>query len=189
MLRTPTKKKEFEIPMTAHRWTRLACLTALCLSAALTASAQNKVGAVNLSKALQETAEIKAAEADLKARYGPKQEELAKLESEVAKLTQEAEANQGKYTEAAIADIAAKVQIKQRQLQRNSEGLQAAVDRERQDILGRVSQRIQEIVKKVAEEKGLDFVVDSGSLLYFKPTFDISADVSAAYDKAYPAKK
>lgn len=175
--------------MTAHRWNRLLCLAALCVGAALTASAQAKVAVVNLSKAMQDTAEIKAAEADLKARFGPKQEALAKLEAEVTKLTQEAEANQGKYTEAALAEIAGKVQIKQRQLQRSSEELQAKVDRERQDILQRVSQRLQEVVKKVAEEKGVDLVVDAGSLLFSKPALDISTDVTTAYDKAYPAKK
>ena len=175
--------------MTANRWNRLACLTALTVCAALTASAQIKVGSVNLQKALQETAEIKAAEADLKARYGPKTAQLAAMEKEVAQLTQEAESNQGKYTESALADLGAKIQLKQRQLQRASEGLQAAVDRERQDILQRVGQRLQEVVKRVAEEKGLDVVIDAGSLLFAKPALDISAEVTAAYDKAYPAKK
>ncbi|WP_321472941.1 OmpH family outer membrane protein [uncultured Paludibaculum sp.] len=175
--------------MIAIRWKRPACLAALMLCATMLASAQIKVAAVNLQKALQDTAEIKQAEADLKAKFGPRQEELANLEKEIAKLTQDYEANQSKFTEPALAEMAAKIQLKQRQLQRNSEGLQNEVNRERQDILQRVGQRLQEVVKKVSEEKGLDLVVDGANLLYFKPTMDISADVTAAYDKAYPSKK
>ncbi len=175
--------------MIAIRWTRLALAACLTLGAALTASAQMKIGSVSLSKALQETAEIKQAEADLKARFGPRQDELSALEKETAKLQQEYEANQQKYTEGALTELASRIQLKQRQLQRNTDALQEAVNRERQDILQRVGQRLQEVVKKVAEEKGLDMVVDAANLLYFKPTLDISADVTAAYDKAYPAKK
>lgn len=175
--------------MMSIRWSRLAGLAALSLAFAFTSAAQIKVGTVNLQKALQETAEIKQAEADLKARFGPRQDELAALEKEIAKLNQEAEANQQKYNEAALAELGNRIQLRQRQYQRNSEALQDAVNRERQDILQRVGQRFQEVVKKVAEEKGLDYVVDGANLLYSKPALDISTEVTAAYDKAYPAKK
>lgn len=175
--------------MMSIRWSRFAALAAVTLGLALPAAAQVKVGTVNLQKALQDTAEIKAAESDLKARFGPRQEELANLEKEIVKLNQEAEANQQKYNEAAMAELSARLQTRQRQYQRNSEALQEAVNRERQDILQRVGQRFQEVVKKVAEEKALDVVIDAANLLYSKTALDISADVTAAYDKAYPAKK
>ena len=175
--------------MIVNRCTRLACLAALAIAASLTVSAQVKAGSVNLQKALQDTAEIKLAEADLKAKFGPRQDELAQLEKETAKMQQDYESNQGKYTEAALAELAGKIQLRQRQLQRNGEALQESVNRERQDILQRVGQRLQEVIRKVAEEKGLDVVMDTSNLLYSKPTLDISGDVTAAYDKAYPAKK
>jgi outer membrane protein len=41
-------------------------------------------------------------------------------------------------------------------------------------------------VKKLAEEKGVDLVVDTQIALYFKPAMDITADATAAYNKAYP---
>lgn len=173
--------------MNSIRWIRLALLAVATLAVAGTLSAQTKVGVVNLQKALQDTAEIKKAEADLKARFGPRSEELASLEKEIAKLQQDGQANQDKYTPAALAELSSQIQNKQRILQRNSQALQDDVNRDRQDILGRVGQRIQEVVKKLAEEKGLDIVVDSNSTLYAKATVDITADVTAAYDKSYPA--
>ena len=38
--------------------------------------------------------------------------------------------------------------------------------------------------KELAEEKGFDLVLDSSTTLYFKPAMDITADATAAYDKA-----
>ena len=43
-----------------------------------------------------------------------------------------------------------------------------------------------EVVKKLAEEKGLDLIVDTTTTLYFKPAMDLTNDAIAAYDKAYP---
>ena len=47
---------------------------------------------------------------------------------------------------------------------------------------------MQEVVKKLAEEKGLDVIMDVASTLYFKPALELTKDAVAAYDKAYPAK-
>jgi hypothetical protein len=34
----------------------------------------------------------------------------------------------------------------------------------------------------------VDLIVDSATTLYFKPTMEITADATAAYDKTYPVK-
>jgi outer membrane protein len=79
-------------------------------------------------------------------------------------------------------------QRKQRDLQRLQDDLQADAQSYRNDILSKSSQKMTDVVKKLAEDKGLDLVVDSSSALYFKPALEITADAIAAYDKAYPAK-
>lgn len=171
-------------------WTRLfVAAAALTMTAgALQAQAPLKVGVISMQKALQETAEIKKAEADLKARFTPEQEKLAQMEKEIAKLQQDIQQNQGKYNEITLNEMAGQAQIKQRRLERESQNLQEQVNRVRQDILQRVGQRLQEIVKMVAEEQGLDMVFDVASTMYTKPALDISAAVTAAYDKKYPAQ-
>ena len=45
-----------------------------------------------------------------------------------------------------------------------------------------------EVVKKLAEEKGYDLVVDVSNTIYFKPALEITTDALAAYNKAYPVK-
>jgi outer membrane protein len=168
--------------------TLLAASAIGLFTAAVPASAQLKVAVVNLQQALQETAEIKQAEADLKARFGPRQEQVSTLEKEVAKLQQEAEAGQGKFTEAAMAEVMSQLQTKQRQYQRQAQALQEDVNRDRQAVLSRVGQRLQEVVQAIAEAKDLDLVIDVSSSLYAKPALNISAEVAAEYDKKFPVK-
>ena len=48
---------------------------------------------------------------------------------------------------------------------------------------------MQEVVTKLAEEKGLDLVVDTSNSVYFKPAMEITNDAIAAYDKKYPLAK
>ncbi|MDP9169240.1 MAG: OmpH family outer membrane protein, partial [Acidobacteriota bacterium] len=79
-------------------------------------------------------------------------------------------------------------QRKQRDMQRISDDLQQDFERDRQDILGKASQKMQQVVTKLAEEKGVDIIVDASQTLFFKPALDLTPDAIAAYNKAYPAK-
>jgi len=60
------------------------------------------------------------------------------------------------------------------------------VERERNDILQKSTVKMSDIVKKIAEEKGYDLVIDMSTSVYFKPAMEITNDAIAAYDKAYP---
>ena len=66
--------------------------------------------------------------------------------------------------------------------------LQADATAYRNDVLSKSSAKMKDVVKKLAEEKGLDLIVDTSTTLYFKPALDLTNDAITAYDKAYPAK-
>jgi|SRR5712691_618084 len=152
------------------------------------ASAQTKVGVINLQRAVLETAEIKKASADMQARYKPRQDALEKVQRELSDIQTQLQNSQGKLSAAGQADLEAQGQRKQREATRLNEDLQADVERERNDILQRAGQRMTEVVKKVADEKGLDVVVDVTSAIFFKPALEITDAAIAGYDKAYPVK-
>jgi outer membrane protein len=167
---------------------RLLIVSAAFFAAASAGLAQTKVGVINLQRAVLESAEIKKASTDLEAKYKPRQTTVEKLQRDIQSIQQNLQSNAGKLTPQAEADLTTQGQRKQRELQRMTEDLQADVDRERNDILGKSSQRMQEVVKKIAEEKGLDMVVDISNTIYFKPAMEITTEAIAAYDKAHPAK-
>lgn len=167
---------------------RLLVVSSALLAAASAVSAQSKVAIINLQRAVLESAEIKKASVELTAKYLPRQQQVEKLQKDLQALQQNLQTNAGKLTPQAEADLTAQGQRKQRELQRLSEDLQADVERERNDILGKSSQRMQAVVKKLAEAKGVDVVVYISNTVYFKPDLEITTESIAAYDKEYPAK-
>ena len=56
------------------------------------------------------------------------------------------------------------------------------------DIIQRAGTRMQEVVKKMMDDKGLDLIIDIANAVSFKPALDMTTDAVAAYDKAYPVK-
>ena len=167
---------------------RMLLMTAVWCAAGQLASAQAKVAVINLQKAVLGSAEIQKANTAMEAKYKPRADQIDKMQKDIASISQQLQSGSGKLSPQAEADLNAQGQRKQRELQRIQEDLQADVDRERNDILSKSSQKMSDVVKKIAEEKGLDLVVDVSTAIYFKPAMEITADAIAAYDKAYPAK-
>ncbi len=152
------------------------------------ASGQLKVAVVNLQDAVFKSAEIMKADSDMTAKYKPRQDEINRVTTEGNDLVAKYQAGQGKMTDVALAEIQAQIQRKQRDLQRLQEDLNGDVERDKNEILTKTSQKMGDVVKKLAEEKGFDLVLDSSTTLYFKPAMDITAAATAAYDKAYPVE-
>lgn len=166
--------------------TGLLCLALSSLSAV--ASAQTKVAVINLQKAVLESNEIKKASAALEGKYRPRQAELEKLQQDIEKIQQTLQAGQGKLTPQGEADLNAEGTRKQTALTRKSEDLQKEVDAERNEILAKSSKQMQEVVSKLATDKGYDVVVDVSTTVFFKPALEITTDAITAYNTAYPAK-
>jgi outer membrane protein len=150
------------------------------------ASAQAKVAVINVQKAIFDSAEIKKADADMQARFKPRQDEIEQLQKEIAGIAQKLQG--GKLTPQEETSLNAQGTKQQRRLQRLQDDVTEEAQAHRNDILSKSSQKMNDVVKKLAEEKGLDLVVEASSALYFKPAMDITAEATAAYDKAYPAK-
>lgn len=166
--------------------TRLAmvCVAALL---SLPLAAQTKYAVINSQKAVAETAELKKAQAELEAKYRSRAQALEKVQRELQDIQAQLE-NAGKLSQEGVQELQSRGQRRQREAQRLSEDLQADVERDRNEILQRAAGRMQEIVKKLAEAKGLDMVVDISNTVYFKPALELTAEATTEYDKAHPVK-
>jgi len=158
----------------------------LALASVGAANAQVKIAVINTQKALLETDDIKKAQMELEAKFKPRQDQMLKVQKALEDI--QAQLQSGKLNELGTQELNAEGQRKQRDLQRMQQDLQEDVERERTEILQRAGTRMQEVVKKLADEKGLDIVVDSGNTVFFKATFEITTEATAAYNKAYPPK-
>jgi outer membrane protein len=163
---------------------KLAC-TFLAFAFIGAASAQ-KVAVINSQKAVLDTEEIKKAQLDLETKFKPRQDKLVQLQKDLQNI--QAQLQSGKLNALGEQELNAEGTKKQRDLQRLQQDLQDDVNLERNDILQRSGTRMQEIVKKLAEEKGLDIVIDTANAVFYKPVFDLTAEAVAAYNKAHPVK-
>ncbi|HEY6347063.1 MAG TPA: OmpH family outer membrane protein [Bryobacteraceae bacterium] len=172
------------------------CLPAVCvfasLAAAQTATAQTpaaptKVAVINLEKSMLDTAELKKAVVDLPARYKARQDEIDKLQRDLADI--QAQLQSGKLNASQEADLQATGQQKQREAERKNQDLQDEVTSDRNVILQRAQSRMYEVVKKICEAKGIEILVSSAAAFYFSGTTEITAEATQEYDKAYPLNK
>jgi outer membrane protein len=165
-------------------------LAAAAFLPVVTANAQAiapaKVAIINAQKAVADTQEIKKAQITLETKYRGRQDAIQALQNQLQTIQQQLSVQN--IAPDREAQLRADGTTKQKELQRLSEDLQSDVNNERQDILGRAGRQMTEVVKKIAEERGLDVVVDTTNTIYFKPALEITAEATVAYDKAYPAK-
>jgi outer membrane protein len=168
---------------------RVVSAFAVCACALFSASiaaAQTKVGVVNFQKAVIDTAEAKKASNDLVAKYKPQSDEYEKANRDLNDIQTMLQNSQGKLSAAKEVDLQAQAQRKQREVERLKEDLDADVEKDRTETVQRLSTRMIEIVKKLMDDKGLDMIVDSSATVAYKDALNITADATAAYDKAYP---
>jgi len=156
------------------------------VSASAQAIAPAKVAIINAQKAVADTGEIKKAQTTLETKYRPRQEAIQALQNQLQTIQQQLGVQN--IAPDREAQLRADGVTKQKELQRLTEDLQSDVNNERQDILGKAGRQMTEVVKKIAEERGIDVVVDTTNTIYFKPALEITTEATTAYDKAYPAK-
>lgn len=169
-------------------WAARAGLFSFAFAVAISAQAQTKVGVVDMRRAILETAELKKASVDLEAKYKPRQEEGARLQKQLTDIQQQLQTGQGKLSQEQETELRSQGTRRQRELQRLSDDLQADIDRDRNDVLGKAQGNMVAVVKKLAEDKGLDVVVDTQTTIYYKTAMDITNDAITAYNAAHPVK-
>jgi len=164
----------------------LVCSALLVLSQA--AFSQAKVAVIDLQRAVFDSAEIKKANDDMQAQFKPRQDKITQMNAEIQSIADQLQKGAGKLTPQQESDMQYKGQKLQRDLKNATDDLNADAEAFRNEILQKTSQKMSDVVKKLAEEKGIDVVVEHTSTIYFRPALDITNDAIAAYDKAYPVK-
>jgi outer membrane protein len=152
------------------------------------AMAQGKVGVIDFQRAVVDTAEFKQAFAALELKFKPKQDQLQKAQQTLQDIEAQLRSTQGQLSQAGAAELQAKGQRTQVQVERLTADLQEDFEGERDAALRVISTRFTELLKKFAADKGLDTIVDSSAMHFFKPEMDVTDAAITAYNAAHPAK-
>jgi outer membrane protein len=152
------------------------------------AMAQAKFGVVDFQRAVTETAEFKKAYAELEAKYKPSQDRVQKAQQELNDIETQLRNSQGQLSAAGGAELQARGQRKQTQVERMTQDLQEDFEADRDAAVRLVSTRMGDVLKKVATDKGLDLIVDVAAVRYSAMALDVTELAIKGYDAAHPAK-
>jgi outer membrane protein len=169
----------------SHLFSALAvCAAALAFTS--TAAAQSKMGVVNFQQALLNTDEAKKAQNDLIAEFKPRQDEIDALARKLQDDQTKLQSSQGKLSPQGEAELSADIQHEQHQIQNMQQDLQDESNARRDQMVQKMGTRMTEIAAKLRDEKGLDVIMDSAAVIAFNKALDLTAEATAAYNKAYP---
>ena len=164
---------------------------ALMMVAALTVSAQTmKIATINMQQALAETNDGKKAIADLRSKFGPRDQDFQKRGQDLQAKQDQYRKTQATLSEEQKSKMEADIAVMQRNLQRDSDDAQADMQQEEQKMVQELGGKIMAVVNKYATDNQYTMVFDvSGqpnNIMFASSAVDITRDIIALYDKAAP---
>jgi outer membrane protein len=168
----------------------LTLAPALVVFASLGAAQTQKIASIDMQQALIGTKDGQKAVNDLRAKFGPKDQELQKRGQELQAKQDQYRKTMNTISEEAKATLEREIDSMTRGLQRDSDDAKQDMDQDQQRVLQELGAKIMQVVTKYATDNQYAVVFDvSGqpnNILFASSTTDITRDVIALYDKSAP---
>jgi len=155
------------------------------------AQAPQKIGVIEVQRAMVGTKDGQKAAADLEARFGGKRKELERVQDEVRGMQDRLQKGGTTMSAAAQEELKRNIDARTKQFNRMTEDAQAEFEQEQQKLLADLGQRMQAIIDKYAKDNSYVMIIDVSNpqtpVLYASNTIDITKDIIELYDKNAPA--
>jgi outer membrane protein len=167
-----------------------AAQTSAATEAAPTTSAPSgpaKIAIVVFQQAVAQTNDFQRRFADLQKKYDPKRQQIQTLNTEIASLQKELQAQSATLSDAQRASKAKQLDDKQKELKRTGEDAQGDFQQDMQQTFAAVAGKVSETLDAYAKEHGYTLVLDGGNqqvpvVLYANQSTDITKAVIDAYN-------
>lgn len=153
-----------------------------------TASAQNKIGVINIQAAIGATAEGKKVLTDLQTKYQPRQKELQRLNQEIQAIQDQLAKGQATLSDDEQARLNRELEDKQKQLKRDAEDASTDFNHDRDEAVNKIVQKMVRVINDYAQKNGFSLVLDDAQIsVYFaSKDIEITAEIVKLYDAANP---
>jgi len=166
----------------------------ICLALALcamwlvpaVASAQGKIGVVNMEQAINDCKQGKRAQAELRRKAAKLESELKQLNEDVQKLRKDLENTAMLLKPEAKLAKEREFERKARRLQDRRRDAQQELREAQRDAFAPIFRRMRQVIKQIGAKRGLALVTESRTALYYPQSADITGELIAAYDKKHP---
>ena len=174
----------------------LPFMAAVAFSFAPAAMAQGgaptKFRVMDMRAAIINTAEAKAAGAQLQSQFASQNANIESIQKQIDDISKRLQAGANTLSQEEQAKLNRQGQMLQNQLKRAGEQLQEQSEAAQADIVDNIGRKMMDLVETFAKENGLDCVLnssgDSISVLYKSTSLDVTGEIVKLYDQKYPAK-
>jgi outer membrane protein len=163
-----------------------AVLAALIFASPLTAQAQSKVGVIDLDRAMKECKQGKKAMAALKLKAQKLETELKQEQAEIKKLQQDLENTAMLLKREARFSKEQEFQRKLRHFQERQRDANQEMLAARREVMAPILRNMVKVIKEMGAKGKYTIITEAKAAIYYPASVDITAQVIAAYDKAYP---
>ena len=145
-----------------------------------------KVAVIAFQIAVAQTNEGQRDFADLQKKYEPRQTKLKALSDEIDTLTKQLQTQAASLSEGEQQSRANAIDIKKKQLQRDSEDAQAEVQQAMSEMYNGVASKVYDVLEAYAQLKGYTIVLDiseqQSPVLWAADSMNITKDIIDAYN-------
>jgi outer membrane protein len=149
-----------------------------------------KIAVINMQEALVSTGDGKKAVADLRAKYGPRDQEFQKRSQDLQALQEQYRKTQATLSDDQKSKMERDIDSKTKALQRDTDDAKQDMDADQQRVLQELGGKIMQVITRYASDNQYALVFDiSGqpnNILFASTATDITRDIIGLYDKAAP---
>jgi outer membrane protein len=159
------------------------------LHAQSAAPAQEKIGVINIQAAIANTTEGKKVIADLQKKYQPRQQELQRLQQEIQSIQDQLTKQSATLSDEEQGRLNRELEDKQKLLKRSAEDAQNDFNRDRDEAIGQIGQKMVRVISDYAQQNGFKLVLDDAQIpIYFAAKdIEITQEIVKRYDAANPS--
>lgn len=148
-----------------------------------------KIGIINVGVALQSTKDGQKAGAALETKYKPRQDALAKRQSEIQAWSEQLRKGAATMSEAAQKELKDKIDAATKNLNRDIEDFQAETAGDQEKISQELGEKLMQIVVKYGTDNGFAAILNvseqNSNVLWFSSAVEVTPEIVRLYDEKY----
>ena len=156
-----------------------ACVAGMALSSAssLALAQSTKIGFVDVGRLLEDSPQAVAARQKLQNQFAPRNKQLEQMHEEIAQLEKDLTKDGDVMSEERRAEAERDIQRRKRDFVRERDEVREDLAIARNEELGKLQEKINEVVKEIARADGFDLVFTQAVTLYASQRIDITERV------------
>lgn len=159
-------------------------VVAMLLSCSVAAWADQKIGLVDMQKAIQETSEGKKAKHELEADFNKKKKDLEKKEADIKKMNEDLEKKALVMADDVKAKKQQEIQLEMRKYQEVVAKSQMDIQKHERDLTQPIIQKLRHIIEDIAKKDSYSMVLEKSDqlVLYSVNGVDLTERVIREFD-------